>query len=778
MNKKVFSLALCLLALGANAEVLTPAQALERVLDAAPSNGVRKIARMADAMEPAATMTLHVDPEVYLFTPAAGGLLLVSADSEAQPLLGYTDNFRPGDQIPPQLQFMMECWADEINAIRSGAVTYSNAPAQEFAPIAPICRTQWNQGAPYNNDCPNDNGGKTVTGCVATAMAQVLRVYEYPTKCSGGEFSYDWNGGNRTLSLNYDNIAFDWSKMKDTYKSNDDATEVAKLMYAVGVAAQMNFSSSASGTSGMKMAQGLARNFGYDNTLTYAQREWYTLDVWQKMIYDVLATGYPVYYDGANPDNSAGHAFVVDGYQSNGFFHLNWGWGGLSDGYFLLSALDPSAQGTGGSTAGYDRAQGAILGLKKGAETTAKNAPLVFFAQESFNCDVETATLGTSVKFQVGAGNAGVYSGTCITVPRFQLAIICEDIATGELKYLRSGSNVDNIEPFQGIWGYLNVSMTKSKFPVGKYTAKLAVYNTNSKEYYPVNFPLGVGSTVPFEVKDDGMIYFGKAETGIAECTTINVPEQIFAGIPFDFSADFVNNSKEPFYGPLVVKLYKQGSASALSTLGTFLVEVDPGQNVSAPCTLTIPNTVSEGNYYLKVLTESGTPLSNAHNIFVNEAPEISKPKASLLKVANKARNNLTFTMKVRVTSGIYVGPIYAAITNYGQNKVIASQPSETIVVTPEEAQNIEIHMNFASGEVGAKYTVYPFYKDGAYMRQADGTAVSFVLAADEESGILNVEIIESEGVEVFDVNGRRVAEPGKGLYIIRQGDRTTKVLK
>lgn len=777
MNKSIFSLALCLLTLGANAEVLTPAQALDRVLDAAPAVGVRKIARQAEAMEPSATMTLHQYPELYVYTPSTGGLLLVSADSDAQPLLGYSDNFKAGDRIPPQLQFMMECWADEINAMRHGRVSYSAAAAQEFAPIAPICKTKWNQGAPYNNDCPTDAGGKTVTGCVATAMAQVLRVYEYPTQCVGGEFSYEWKNGAKTLSLNYDDIAFDWSKMADTYSSGDNATEVAKLMYAVGVASEMNYSSSASGTSGMKMAAGLARNFDFDNTLSYVQREWYTLSEWQQMIYDVLATGKPVYYDGANPDNSAGHAFVVDGYQSNGLFHLNWGWGGLSDGYFLLSALDPAAQGTGGSTAGYDRAQGAILGLKPGAETTAKNCPLVFFATDPFNAANATANLGTAVKFQVGSGNSGVFNGTCITVPRFQLAVMFQNLQTEEYTYLRSGSNADNIVPFQGVWGSLSVTMTKAKFPVGKYTAQLAVYNSYSKEYYPVHFPLGAGSVITFEVKDDGIAYFNAPEVAEAKCVAINVPESIYAGIPFDFSADFTNDSKEPFYGPLVVKLYKEGSTTALSTLGTFLVEVDPGQNVNAPCTLTIPSTVSEGNYDLKVLTEGGILLSEPKTIFVNEAPVISKPKASALKCTNKARNELTFTMNVRVSDGIYAGPMYAALTNYGENKVIASQPSESITVDPSAAVKVEIVMNFASGVVGNKYTVYPFYRDGSYMRQADGTAVSFILQEDVD-GILEVEFFEGEGVEIFDVNGRPVTNPSKGIFIIRQGDNVTKILK
>lgn len=772
--KSLLIFAASLLTLSANAEVLSPAQSVERVAEVAHSRELSRIVSLAERMEPSATISLNSLPEVYVYTPASGGLLLVSADSESQPLLGYSENFRAGDKLPPALEFMMECWADEINAMRVGNVIYGNAPTTDFATIAPICTSKWNQGAPYNNDCPTDANGRSVTGCVATAMAQVLRTYQHPVECVGGEYSYEWAKGGKTLTLNYDEIKFDWSKMNDSYTSTESAPEVSKLMYALGVASQMNYSSSASGTTGIKMCQALARNFNFDNSLTYNQREWYTQGEWQQLIYNELAQGHPVYYDGANTDYTSAHAFVVDGYQGDGFFHLNWGWGGMSDGYFRLTALDPSAQGIGGSNAGYNRAQGAILNVKAPAETTLENAPLVFFTQAGFNCPVDQVDLGKEVQFQIADGNTGIYNGSCIAIPKSQLAMMFRNIEKDDTIFMTSGGIYIDMNPYTGAWGRIPVTMTKSKFPVGKYSAQPAVYNPNNDKYYMVHIPVGVGRSVNFEVKEDGIAYFCKPDTANIKCVAVNVAEKVYAGLPFSMSADFTNVSDEPFYGPLRVNLY---SDAAVTTLGNLMLEIDPNQNVTKSCTLTIPSSTKGGKYYLKVLTDDGAEISDSIPIYVNETVTISKPTAKSIKVTNNARDCLTFTMDVSVTSGVYAGPMYAALVNYGQTNVIATAPSKTIMVEAGGSENVEIVMNFSSGVIGNRYAIYPFYKDGNYLRQASGSGVVFTLGGDT-SGIQDVEMVDDSKVEIFDINGYPVTNPSKGFYIMRKGNTVTKILK
>lgn len=779
MNKSLLILTFALAAAGARAEVLTPAQALSRLetSEAAESPAVRRLAARSAAMPARIVSNTDGTPQLYLFNSADGGLMLLSAESDAMPLLGFTDSHTPGAPLPPALEYMMECYAAEINAVRTGLASAAQTHDSEadMAPIDPICTTRWDQTAPYNAQCPTDDGGRCVTGCVATAMAQVLKAYGYPAKCSGGEKSYTWN--NKTLKLNFDDVSFDWDAMKDSYTSSQSAPEVAKLMKACGYAAEMNYSSSASGANSAMMAQGLVQYFGYDCTLSHQQREWYHLSDWQQMVYDELAQGYPVYYDGANPDNSVAHAFVVDGYKGNGFFHLNWGWGGMSDGYFLLSALDPAAQGTGGSTSGYDRGQGAILGMRPGAVTEPKKAPLVYAMYSTFNALSPSVSLNSAVSFGVAGGSGPIYNFGSVTTARCQASVKFVNLETGDVTYLRSGENIDGVGVYSGFYCNFSVIPTRAKFPEGKYEASLAIYNPYSKEYFDVHSAIGSGSIVPCEVKGTTM-FFSDPEIATARVESITTSEQIYNGVPFDFSAVLTTDGSQPFYGPLVVNLYSRGKNTVKANLGTFIVEVDPAKPTTASCMLTIPASTTAGLYDIKVATESGTVISDAHHITVDPRPEFGTPKVTRIQVTDKAKNQLTFVFSMRCSTGLYANSMYAVLTNSGETAIIDRFASPITNVTPGSSVKATITCDFAQGIPGNRYTVYPFYvNEQNQLVQAEGNSVTFTLA-DAQSGIIEVETDGDAPIEFYDLNGRRISEPANGIFIRRQGSETTKIVK
>ncbi|MDE7336039.1 MAG: C10 family peptidase, partial [Muribaculaceae bacterium] len=352
MKKANLLLAASLIALGAQAEALSPVEALARV----GSGAARRIAARSVNVQPELTVARHSEvPELYVFAPAEGGLLILSADSDAPALLGYSENFVAGEQLPPALEMMLEGYAEEIDAIRTGAEpgSASRSGSDDFKAISPICKTVWNQLAPYNEQTPVINGTQSPTGCEATAMAQVLKVYEYPAKCTGGTFTYQMSG--QTMSINFDDVTLDWANMLNTYSGSKDPavnrTAVATLMKALGYCAKTTYRASSSSAATSIMAAGVVKFFNYDDATIALDRNWFQPAQWEQMVYDELAAGYPVLYSGSN--SSGGHAFVVDGYKGDGLYHVNWGWGGISDGYFLLTSLDPQQQGVGGSTAGY-----------------------------------------------------------------------------------------------------------------------------------------------------------------------------------------------------------------------------------------------------------------------------------------------------------------------------------------------------------------------------------------------------------------------------------------
>lgn len=307
-------------------------------------------------------------PAIYLFSYSGNeGFMLISADDAVAPLLGYskTNSFQIGD-MGENVSSFISLYVDGIMASR-GAAPYrapATTRADDKAPVGPLMSTTWNQTAPYNNLCPRVNGMRGVTGCVATAMAQVMKYWEYPPQ-GKGEISYSPVSMDETLSMNFEETVFDWANMLDSYRRDytpANATAVATLMKACGYSVKMSYANGSSGAYSRDIANALKTYFGYDKGAAQKERSAYsTQESWNNMIYNELVNVGPVILDGQSSEG--GHCFVCDGYDGNGYFHINWGWGGISDGYFLLNELTPGEIGTGGHYGGYNMDQDAITGI-------------------------------------------------------------------------------------------------------------------------------------------------------------------------------------------------------------------------------------------------------------------------------------------------------------------------------------------------------------------------------------------------------------------------------
>ncbi len=322
----------------------------------------------------------------YIFnTTGNNGYVIVSGDDRTVPILGYTDSghFDPNN-IPPNMQAWLEYYSDQINRLDEWGVT--DAPVKEPRPtrnsISPLITSHWDQAGPYWNHCPEfmdlDENGDTVgelayTGCVATSMAQIMNYYKHPLACSQTIPSYVvtfyWHeeyGAFDTDPLHP--MMFDWDNMRDNYTGAETDAEkeaVAWLMLYAGCAAHMQYGLNASSTSDPYIPTALNDYFNYDAKLVY--RSDYEQNDWEDMIYQELAEGRPMIYNG-RAGTGGGHSFVCDGYAYGDLFHINWGWGGLGDGYFVLSVLNPYAGGIGSTTSleGYNIDQTAVIGIQPG----------------------------------------------------------------------------------------------------------------------------------------------------------------------------------------------------------------------------------------------------------------------------------------------------------------------------------------------------------------------------------------------------------------------------
>lgn len=236
--------------------------------------------------------------------------------------------------------------------------------------ISPLLgEISWNQSAPYNNMCPIYNGtDRAVTGCVATAMAQMMAYYQHPKQLLEDIPAYSRNWYGNTVSvptISKDEGVYDWDNMLSFYSSGSyseiQGAAVAKLMYHCGAAVQMGYGAQSGGNVTPKP---LAKYFGYDADLMMdIARSTYSLAEWTQIMDNELVSGRPILYSGSSTDG--GHEFVCDGADGNGLYHVNWGWGGYQNGCFDITILNPKKGGIGSGAAsdGYNRGCGMLIGV-------------------------------------------------------------------------------------------------------------------------------------------------------------------------------------------------------------------------------------------------------------------------------------------------------------------------------------------------------------------------------------------------------------------------------
>lgn len=329
-------------------------------------------------------------PNLYIFT-TENSFVVMAADDCAQPILGYSlsGNFIV-DDMPENLRWWLQQYSDEIqwgieNGIQSDKRTadewkkLQEGKGSKDTPaviVGPLIATRWGQDAPYNNLCPyNESAGKrAVTGCVATAMAQVMKYWNYPEQGVGSNtYTPEDHPEYGEQSANFEETTYDWANMTNTYGSSSTQAQkdaVATLMYHCGVSVNMDYDYSQANTnhvgSGAQTAivpESLVTYFKYAPSATYKYKDDFTNEQWIALLQHELDESRPVLYAGryVTSTGGGGHAFVCDGYRSDGKFHFNWGWNGSRDDYFAIGALNPGGGNTGSGQGTYNLNNGAAF---------------------------------------------------------------------------------------------------------------------------------------------------------------------------------------------------------------------------------------------------------------------------------------------------------------------------------------------------------------------------------------------------------------------------------
>ena len=350
-------------------------------------------------VKPAATvsaMTFSGLEHLHVFDINGEGFVIVAGDDRVQPVLAYSFANTFPEELNPEVGYWLRGYEAQITEVAQSDVPQRESilqlwtkPLLSPAPVEPVgslqdipalMHTHWNQSAPYNNLCPYDSSrhGRTVVGCVATAMAQIMRYWSYPAY-GQGEYSYTYDNLGE-IYADFENTSYLWHIMPaicNEFTPAPSTRAVATISYHCGVAVEMMYGVSAIGGSGAYSDCGwwtshcatsaFTNYFKYDTTVYHADRISYSEPAWTEIIDNELELHHPIYYSGH--DSTGGHAFVLDGSDLDGRYHFNWGWGGFGDGFYTINNLAPSrTHGAPGGNATYtfNQGQGAIFGIQPG----------------------------------------------------------------------------------------------------------------------------------------------------------------------------------------------------------------------------------------------------------------------------------------------------------------------------------------------------------------------------------------------------------------------------
>ena len=546
----------------------------------------------------------------YIFNNTDGGFVIVAGDDRVQPILAYsTDGGFAQDSIPLQIREWLDMYSEQIqyvvdNNISNDSITNlwnttATNRARASVVVAPLIQTHWNQSPLYNDKCPYDatlstKGFHPTVGCVACAMGQIMKYWEFPTMGIG---SHSYNSAKYgTLSANFGRTQYDWTNMPMQLTNSSTQAQidaVSTLLYHCGVSVDMIYNSDGNGSSSSytvlntlcKALKATAEEafvdyFGYkSNTVQGKFMDDYTYSNWASLLKNELNSNRPMLYSGSS--SLGGHAFICDGYDSNDYFHFNWGWGGSSDGYFALS--------TGSPLSLFPQGQAAIIGIIP--DQKSQEYDLAMYA------DLETLsatyTFGNDITItgQVENNGTGTFMG------EFRVGLYnSNDQFVGwsnesySFTLIKGNHTVATTYTFTGGTPYIT----------GKYTAYMFYKENGSTTWRAVRSDVGVFLTEYNNVSFN-ITYKTKSLRTYSAFTTID--GKYVVGNTTHVNVDILNAGTSTFYGKIRLCL-ENASGYVVQNIDEY--NISSGLNANTHYTnglnFTGVITVEPGTYYLTLL--------------------------------------------------------------------------------------------------------------------------------------------------------------------------------
>lgn len=774
---------------------------------------------------------ITLSQESYYVFPNANskGFTIVSGDDRLPEIVGYSSQGSYDENnLPEGFVSFMEAYQNLYNKVNLGDAealknlaeikawrNKKNASATSTSAVAPLLgNIEWDQTSPYNNMCPRyDSVHVAATGCVATAMAQVMAYYKYPKQLKADIPGYvnRWNGITMEIpTITREEGIYDWDNMLPKYNKEANATQqqkdaVAKLMYHCGAAVRMSYGPESAAT---VSATKLAKYFGYDADLMMdLNRATFTLDKWMQIIDTELAAGRPVLYGGQASDG--GHQFVCDGKDGEGLYHINWGWSGSQNGYFDLSLLNPEKGGTGSgnSTEGYNRLCSMTIGIAP--DNGVVDAPLATVPDiKAMNYGfLETTTKDTRENpdeafdfwLDYGLGNQTyqAFSGYVA------LGILQKD-GSYRIVSQKAHINVDPI-PGEGMISVVDVNFRVNEaFEVGTVTL-CPLYSKDGGNWTLCDIPSSFPSV---------MLKITKTKMDVTSPLTAQVtgPEKLETGAYGTFQVTLSNLSDLEYFGYIDVSFSDKAEQVSAALARELYVSVPAHGSVTRSFNL-LPK--QAGDFYLWLDELSGgynRNLVDAQKFTVDKGYE---PPIYLVETSTNAEPGLCetelayyggkqirtprvngeqaeFTYKIKndgEDASILIAFAYAGggeettptfrIPNGAEQIYLSGNGAVTTItrsVTPEEAGSnticgylLGVDENYQTVDLPTHLASYVMFTvEGKRVRM--NPAMNLVYVSGSSSGISSIEMDASGFWDVYTLSGQKVKSVAAGSDLQRLG--------
>lgn len=617
------------------ARYLTPEEAINRIKTYNCSSEVRKKIAIEKA-SPELAFTVQSIAEdgkddLYVFNNPTGGYFVTSTDDRFPIILGYGDKgYIEKDKMPPALKWWLNEYTRQMEYVRSitkeeasweyRSNKHNKSIQNDKDPIEPLIESKWNQHEPYNLLCPivvNGNGEKerTVTGCVPTALSQVMYYHKWPN-IGAGQISYNWevpySTETKEIGLDFSKVNFRWDKMRNSYVENeyndDEGLAVAELMYAVGVSINAKYNPTATPASPVKIPSALETYFGYAPTSRILWRDHVEPNEWEDSIYNSLKRKLPVLISG-NAGNDGGHEFVCDGYYSDHYFHINWGWGGYADGYFLFCDLTDFSD--------FSYHQTAIVNLRpaKSGEIYGERIPKI-----GLNSDLIVTEISES-ELRIGWDSPDIFTSLKN----------CSDVEfTGKIGVYSENENgyesthyvysINNLVVGGG-WTKLNFVVKAKDLLPGKNKLRLA-YQFKDK-WYDVEYVRGHKSSVTVVVSDDHKFILSEIDKDYESTESSNLAVTgfdyygpAFADNHIQFDLSFTNLSLENEYEGLIYMNVTNNTENIISSNSIKLL-LSPDVTIFKTINISLP--LMAGDYTVTFKDKYGKVIPGAYNLKMPE---------------------------------------------------------------------------------------------------------------------------------------------------------------